>query len=170
MTALASAFAELPLAHPSACLEAPRPEHFFRGLTHCQGLLLDARGHPRRRLNGLFLGTPEDHGLTLQERLAFDDGELQERCWRIKRLDENHYRAYADELLGVARGCCHEDGFEWRYRLAVRAHGRQWRLSFRDWLFPLSPRRACNQVRMYWGPFPVGTLVLTLSKPEEELP
>ena len=66
--------------------------------------------------------------LTLHERFVYDDGEKQQRIWRIRRTGDNRYQGTAGDIEGVASGQAAGNAFHWRYSMNVEASGSRWLL------------------------------------------
>ena len=64
--------------------------HYFQGRTEAWGMVQD------RDVVG--------DTLTLHERFVYDDGEKQQRVWRIRRTGDNRYQGTAGDIEGVASG------------------------------------------------------------------
>ncbi|MCS5960655.1 DUF3833 domain-containing protein [Klebsiella pneumoniae subsp. pneumoniae] len=69
--------------------------------------------------------------LTLHERFVYDDGEKQQRVWRIRRTGDNRYQGTAGDIEGVASGQAAGNAFHWRYSMNVEASGGRWLLHLR---------------------------------------
>ena len=127
MTTLAGCFGASP-SHPGI-VENPalRPELFFEGRTQGTGTLELLTGK-RRSLRVEGRGTAEaDGSLRLDQVVTFDDGEVQERTWRLVKLDARTYSATLSDATGPVAAEVTGNRFHLRYRLRKPAiYMEQW--------------------------------------------
>ena len=67
----------------------------------------DGAGSQRQQLRRFHVAIDGDvvgDTLTLHERFVDDDGEKQQRVWRIRRTGDNRYQGTAGDIEGVASG------------------------------------------------------------------
>ena len=60
-------------------------EEYFTGRTEAWGLFEDRFGKLRRQFKVTIDGTWDGETLTLDERFKYEDGETDQRIWRIKK-------------------------------------------------------------------------------------
>ncbi|HBT5503772.1 TPA: DUF3833 domain-containing protein, partial [Klebsiella pneumoniae] len=109
--------------------------HYFQGRTEAWGMVQDRSGKQLRRFHVAIDGDVVGDTLTLHERFVYDDGEKQQRVWRIRRTGDNRYQGTAGDIEGVASGQAAGNAFHWRYSMNVEASGSRWLLHFDDWMF-----------------------------------
>ena len=82
---------------------------YFDGTIDAWGMFQDRSGKVVKRfyvrIDAKWAG---DTG-TLDENFEYADGTRSRRVWTITRLDANHYRGTADDVVGEARGEAHGD-------------------------------------------------------------
>ncbi len=66
--------------------------HYFQGRTEAWGMVQDRSGKQLRRFHVEIDGDVVGDTLTLHERFVYDDGEKQQRVWRIRRTGDNRYQ------------------------------------------------------------------------------
>lgn len=97
--------------------------HYFQGRTEAWGMVQDRSGKQLRRFHVAIDGDVVGDTLTLHERFVYDDGEKQQRVWRIRRTGDNRYQGTAGDIEGVASGQAAGNAFHWRYSMNVEASG-----------------------------------------------
>lgn len=95
--------------------------HYFQGRTEAWGMVQDRSGKQLRRFHVAIDGDVVGDTLTLHERFVYDDGEKQQRVWRIRRTGDNRYQGTAGDIEGVASGRAAGNAFHWRYSMNVEA-------------------------------------------------
>jgi hypothetical protein len=79
----------------------------FSLLSGQNGSLGDGSGSQRQQLRRFHVAIDGDvvgDTLTLHERFIYDDGEKQQRVWRIRRTGDHRYEGTAGDIAGVASG------------------------------------------------------------------
>ena len=137
---------------------------YFAGETQAYGQFQDRSGEVKRRFKVAITGTVENDVLTLDERFVYDDGELEQRIWVIKRLADNHYSGTAGDVIGEAEGRSAGSVFSWRYTLDLPYKDSTIHVKFDDWMFLQSDGVMLNRAQVSkWG-FKVGEVTLFFSK------
>ena len=101
---------------------APRfdPAAYFTGHTHSHGVFENRAGEPARRFETDAVGHWEGGELTLNQTFTYQDGKVQHRRWRIRRLDAHRFEATASDVVGLARGEAYGNAFRWEYTVALK--------------------------------------------------
>jgi len=110
-------------------------EDYFAGHTKAWGIFQDRFGQLRRQFEVDIEGTWDGETLTLVEDFLYDDGEVEQRVWRIKKLGEHAYEGRADDVIGVAKGLAYGNALKWAYRYRLKVGDDSWNVAFDDWLF-----------------------------------
>ena len=87
---------------------------YFKGKTYAQGQFQDRSGLVVRRFTVDITGEIEGNQLTLDERFVYNDGEKQQRIWRITKTAEGTYTGKADDVIGEAIGESAGNALNWR--------------------------------------------------------
>ena len=102
---------------------ANRPQfdilQFYSGHTRSTGLLESSGGKPLKRVRTETWGQMESGELHMTQDVAFDDSKPMRRTWRIRRLDEHHYEARSENVIGVAHGEAWGNALRLDYVLAL---------------------------------------------------
>ena len=137
---------------------------YFNGLIDGQGIVQDRSGKILRRFTVLIRGTWNGDSGTLDEDFIYDDGERQQRVWRIRRDAQGRYTGTAGDVVGSATGLAAGPALNWRYTLAVPVDGRVWHLDFDDWMVLIDEHRMLNRATMSKFGFRVGEVTLSFQK------
>ena len=108
---------------------------YFMGETKAWGLFEDRFGKVRRQFQVDIRGRIENGELVLVEDFLYDDGEKDQRIWRVQRDGPSGYTGRADDVVGQARGRAAGNALNWRYDMDLKVGEDSWRVSFDDWMF-----------------------------------
>ncbi len=140
------------------------PFVFFAGHTQAKGIFEDRFGTLRRSFVVDIVGTVEGDTLTLVEDFVYDDGEVAQRIWSIKRTSATQFTGTAGDVIGVATGEIAGKAMQWRYELNLKVGNDVWPVRFDDWMFALDKQTMINRARIYrWG-FEIGEVSLFFTK------
>ncbi len=139
-------------------------EEYFLGQTYAVGIFQDRFGNLRREFKVDIEGTFDGETLTLIEDFIYDDGEIEQRIWKLKKLDEHRYEGHTDGVIGLATGAAYGNAFNWLYTFDLKVGDGTWRVKFDDWMF-LQPGGVLinTAVISKWG-FDLGTVTLSFHK------
>jgi len=139
-------------------------EDYFAGKTQAWGIFQDRFGTLRRQFRVDIDGTWDGETLTLVEDFVYDDGETEQRIWRIKKLGEHGYEGRAEGVIGVAGGTAYGNALNWRYRFALKVGDSTWNVHFDDWLFLQDERVLINRAEVTKFGLLIGELTLMFHK------
>ncbi|HIC2036128.1 DUF3833 domain-containing protein [Enterobacter soli] len=137
---------------------------YFQGETQAWGMVQDRSGKQLRRFHVGINGDVVGDTLILNERFVYDDGEKQQRVWRIRRIAAGHYEGTAGDIEGVARGRAEGNAFNWHYSMNVKANGKTWLLNFDDWMYLQDGNHLFNKTEMKKFGITFGTVTLFFSR------
>jgi hypothetical protein len=115
--------------------DAPGIAEYFRGTTRGWGLFEDRFGRLRREFTIDIASQSDGDALILDEHFLYDDGESEERAWRITRVGEDLYEGRSADVKGVALGRVKGNAIHWRYRFNLRVGARKVLVDFDEWMF-----------------------------------
>ncbi|WP_337843426.1 DUF3833 domain-containing protein [Rheinheimera sp.] len=121
---------------------------YFDGPAIAWGMVQDYNQKVTRRFCVELQGRWQQQQGTLEETFYFDDGETDQRTWRLTRLAEHQYSGEADDVIGTAVG--EQQGFalQWQYQLIVTIDGEDYQFELDDWMFQLDEYRLFNRTKM----------------------
>ena len=143
-------------------------ENYFVGHTKAWGIFQDRFGRLRRQFEVEIEGTWEGNTLTLVEDFVYDDGETEQRIWRITKTGEHSYEGEAEGVLGIAKGVAYGNALNWTYRFALKVGEDTWDVAFDDWLFLQSDGMVINRAEVTKFGLKLGEVTLVFRKEAEE--
>jgi hypothetical protein len=139
-------------------------EDYFAGKTQAWGIFQDRFGTLRRQFRVDIEGTWDGETLTLVEDFVYDDGETEQRIWRIEKRGEHNYVGKAEGVIGAAEGVAHGNALNWRYKLALKVGDSTWTVHFDDWLFLQDDRVLINRADVTKFGLLIGEVTLLFHK------
>jgi hypothetical protein len=110
------------------------------------------------------VGEMQGDVFVLTEDFVYDDGEKEQRVWRLDPLPGGKYQGTAGDVVGTALGQAAGNAFNWKYRLDLKVGEGTWRVAFDDWMFLQSDGIILNRAAATrWG-VEIGTLTATFRK------
>lgn len=141
-----------------------RMEDYFSGNVKGYGLVQKNTGAVRRRFVVEMKGTWEGNIGILDEKFVFDDGEKQERQWKLTKIDEHHFTATAHDVVGIASGEQYGNVIHMTYVLSVPYNGKTINLDMDDWLYRVNDEVVLNNATMKKFGISVGKLTASFFK------
>lgn len=111
-----------------------RPEVYFLGKTYAYGFFQDRFGTIRRQFTVEIDGYMENDELVLDEHFVYDDGELDQRIWRLTIGPDGQYTGRADDVIGEATGQIMGNALRFQYVFELPVSGRLWEVAVDDWM------------------------------------
>jgi len=140
---------------------------FFQGRLHAWGMVQDRSGKVIRRFRAEIRGEWHGQQGILDEQFWFNDGEQQQRCWRLQQQG-NRYSGTAADVIGTARGEVSGNALNWRYQLEIPVEGRRWQISLDDWMYLIDENNLLNRARMSKLGINVGEITLYIRKVSDQ--
>ncbi len=135
-------------------------EDYFNGQVRAWGLFQDRSGTVRRQFTVDIDGTWDGERLVLVEDFVYDDGETEQRTWRIRKIDEHNYEGRAENVVGVARGKAYGRALNWQYDFDLKTESRTWRVHFDDWMLLQDDRVMINRATVSKFGFRIGEAII----------
>ena len=139
-------------------------EEYLSGNIKAWGVLQNRSGKVTRQFSADLNGTWDGKELILKEKFIWDDGEIQDREWKINKIDEHNYEGTAGDVVGKAIGYSYGPAFKFEYVLLVPVKGRELKITFDDWIFKQDERVAINRATMTKFGFKVAELTVVFVK------
>ena len=143
-------------------------EQYFNGKTRAWGIVKDRFGNIRRQFTVDMTGTWDGQVLTLDESFNYDDGETDNRIWKIRKISAHDYEGEAEDVVGKAIGKAYGSALNWSYTLALKISGRTWNVKFDDWMFLQPDGVLFNSAEMSKFGITIGEITLFFKKPVGE--
>ena len=139
-------------------------EDYFSGKVEAWGLFHDRFVNLKRSFKVDITGEILNDTLTLDERFVYDDGEKDQRIWKIKILGNKKYSGTADDVLGEALGEASGNALNWKYKLNLKVNDSFYKVDFDDWMFLQDRNILMNRAEVKkWG-FTIGVVTITFLK------
>ena len=139
-------------------------EKYFEGGVYAYGMLQDRKGKVIRQFRANMFGEYENNILILKENFYWNDGEIQNRIWKIKKVDDHNYIGTAEDVVGEAKGVSYGSAFKFEYYLIVPFKGKNIKIRFDDWIFKQDNKVAINRATLTKFGFKVGELTVFFMK------
>lgn len=137
---------------------------YFTGDLIGHGMVSDRGGRVIRRFVVDLRGEWRGNEGTLDEQFVYDDGERQQRIWRLRKLGDGRYSGRADDVVGEAVGQQAGAAFNWRYTMRLPVRGEVYDVQFDDWIHLIDEKTALNRAIMSkWG-VRVGEVTLSFTR------
>ena len=108
-----------------------RPDRFFAGPTHSDGVLENRSGEPTNRVHVTGQGVAlEDGRFRLDQTVTIDAGEPEHRTWIMTRIDEHHYTASLTDASGPVKAEAYGNLFHVLYPMKSPVGGQ-----FEEWMY-----------------------------------
>lgn len=134
---------------------------FFTGPVKAWGIIQERSGNVIKRFDVEMNGSWEGDEGTLEEVFTYyEDAKVQNRTWKIKRLDDTTYEGRAGDILGVAKGKSFGGAINWTYEMDVPVDDTHYRLKFDDWMWAMKDDVVIN--RSYMKKFGITVAEITL--------
>lgn len=112
------------------------PVAFFTGRVRSWGVFENGAGEPTRRFETVCDGRRTGSGeLLLDQTFTYDDGSVQHRHWRIRRLDAHRFEATANDVVGTGTGEAFGNAFRWEYTVALKAGNPLMNVRLKQWMY-----------------------------------
>ena len=138
---------------------------FFNGHIEAWGMFQDRAGEVKRRFTVQLDGAWNGDDGTLKEHFVYSDGEVQERSWKMHRIDAMHVTGEAADIVGHAEGVVAGNAVRWRYVLDLPVGNSHYHMDFDDWMYLLDDRTMLTHAVMSKFGVHLGDVFLTFRKP-----
>ena len=139
-------------------------EEYLSGNVKAWGILQNRSGKVTRQFSADLNGNWDGKQLILDEKFNWNDGEIQNRQWKINKIDNHNYEGTAGDVVGTAKGYSYGPAFKFEYVLLVPVKGREMKITFDDWIFMQDERVAINRATMSKFGFKVAELTVVFVK------
>ena len=123
-------------------------EDYLSGDVKAWGILQNRSGKVIRQFSADLNGKWDGNQLVLDEKFNWSDGEVQNRQWKINKIDEHNYEGTAGDVVGKAKGYSYGPAFKFEYVLLVPVKGKEMKITFDDWIFKQDDKVAINRATM----------------------
>ena len=139
-------------------------EEYLKGEVKAWGILQNRSGKVTRQFSAVLNGKWDGKQLILDEVFNWNDGEIQNRQWKINKIDDHNYEGTAGDVVGKAKGYSYGPAFKFEYVLLVPVKGKEIKITFDDRIFKQDDRVAINRATMTKFGFKVAELTVIFVK------
>ena len=139
-------------------------EEYFKGNVDAWGLFYDRFGNLKRQFNVKIKGTWDGKTLVLDEKFKYDDGEKDQRIWKITKINDQKYIGQADDVVGNAEGISNGNALNWSYDLILKIKDYNLKVSFDDWMFLQEKGILINRAELSKFGIKLGVVTITFLK------
>lgn len=124
-------------------------ESYFNGPVIAWGMIQDYTDKVNRRfcveLNGKWQRSEGQLTGELDEWFYFDDGEVSQRIWQLKKLSNDEYIGGANDVVGEAKGKIAGFALQWQYELLIEVDDSTYQFVLDDWMYQIDDHRVFNR-------------------------
>jgi len=139
-------------------------EEYFQGQSRAYGIVQDWSGDVRRQFVADISGTWDGGTLTLVEDFVWSDGEVEQRIWTLRKLDDHTWEGTAGGVIGTATGKQYGNAFNLRYDFDLKLGSRTIRVHFDDWMFLQPDGVVLNRASMRKFGIELATITISFKK------
>jgi hypothetical protein len=121
---------------------------YFLGHTRAWGIFQGRNGQVERQFTVDILGEMKGKTLILTEDFIYSDGEVDQRIWAIKKIDDHTYEGFAADVIGKAIGKTYGNALNWKYTLDLPYKDGTVKVKFDDWMFLQEDGVLINKAKM----------------------
>ena len=137
---------------------------FFSGNTRGSGFVQDRSGKIIRTFEVITVGDFNNDAGTLKETFSWNDGEIENRTWTLKRISKNEWSGTAPDVIGTAFGTINNDKLRWSYTLTLKVGGKNINLKFDDQMWMSETGVMVNHAKFSKFGLHLGDVVVSFHK------
>ena len=137
---------------------------YFNGTLDAWGIVRNRSGKITKRFRVEMTGKWQGSRGILEEDFSYADGTKSRRVWNITKIDANHYRGTAADVIGEAMGEARGNALRWQYVLAVPVDGKTYNVSFDDWMYLVDDEVMLNKSDMSKFGIGLGEVIVSFRK------
>ena len=141
---------------------------YFEGRTWAHGLFEGRNGEIKRQFRVEIDGYWEGEEFVLDEDFVYDDGETDQRTWRITPTGDGSYVGRAGDIVGTAEGREVGQALNWRYTLRLPYGDSTIDVKFDDWMIRRSENVVMNRATVSKFGIRVGEVTLFFVKSDPD--
>jgi hypothetical protein len=137
---------------------------YFNGNLDAWGIARNRSGKVVKRFQVEMTGKWQGDSGTLEENFVYADGSSSRRVWNIRKVDANHYRGTAADVVGEALGEASGNALRWRYVLSLPVDGKTYDVDFDDWMYLVNHEVMLNRSTMSKYGVGLGEVIVSFRK------
>jgi hypothetical protein len=140
-------------------------EH-LNGPMQCDGVIFGPLGRVTSTFEADFDIVWEGNRCTMKEHFQYNDGSIQDREWRLELDDDGGFKAYADDVPGMASGEIAGPAVLFNYKITLPPESGSHTLKAFDCMYLTKNGTIVNRSQFRKFGFRVAELVATIKKKE----
>lgn len=142
---------------------------FLEGRTAAWGIFEDRFGRLKRRFVVDIDGHWREGALVVTEHFTYDDGEREQRVWRIIRGEGGAFTGENEDCIGRAKGLTTGDVATFAYTFRLKLKARTVVVTFADAFYRMDESRMFNRaIVRKWG-ITLGVATIFFEKPQPRI-
>lgn len=141
-----------------------RPEDYFLGKTFAHGFFQDRFGTVRRQFEVEIDGYMDGDILVLDEQFLYDDGERDQRVWRLEIGEDGRYTGSAGDVIGSAEGQARGNALNFKYVFELPVGDSVWQVAVDDWMLLQTETIMLNKSTVSKFGIKLGEIFISFSK------
>lgn len=139
-------------------------EEYFSGTIDAYGVFQNRSGKVVKRFHCLIVAKWNGNTGVLDESFTYSDGTTSKRIWRLTSQGDGKFVGIADDVIGEAQGQVRGNAFHWKYVLDLPVDGKNYQVSFDDWMYLMNDKVMLNRSAMSKFGIHLGEVTLTFVK------
>lgn len=139
-------------------------QEFFDGNTTGWGIVQDRSGTVTRRFVVEILGKFNGNEGTLDEQFKWSDGKVEQRIWKLNKVNSKQWIGTADDVVGKAVGTISGNTLKWEYILKLPLENGSINVKFDDWMYLVDESVLMNKAKFSKFGFVLGEVTLSFVK------
>lgn len=140
------------------------PRRDLSGPILCEGVIYGPTGRVTSRFVAQMDGKWDGNRGVLSERFHYDNGEAQDREWRMTIGNDGQMRAEADDVVGVGQGTLSGPTVQMLYNLRLPKSAGGVVVSVTDWMYLAENGTIINRSQFHKFGIKVAELVATMRR------
>ncbi len=151
-------------AHFAALEPRFDPRRDLNGQILCEGVIYGPTGRVTSRFVAEMEGKWEGNRGVLSERFRYDNGDQQDRAWRLTVGNDGTMRAEADDVVGAGAGTISGPTVQMLYKLRLPKSAGGHVLSVTDWMYLAENGTIINRSQFHKFGIKVAEIVATMRR------
>ena len=101
---------------------------------------------------------------TLDEQFKWSDGKVEQRIWRLNKVNSKQWIGTADDVVGKAVGTISGNTLKWEYILKLPLENSSINVKFDDWMYLVDENVLMNKAKFSKFGFVLGEVTLSFIK------
>ena len=137
---------------------------FLNGDMEAYGVVQNRSGEVVKRFRCEMKASWQGGEGLIDETFYYSDGTTGKRVWKLKKIDDSHFKGTAGDVVGEAIGGTAGNALNWKYTLDIPYNDSSIHVQMDDWMFLIANKVLINKTEMTKFGIRVGEVTLTIIK------